>query len=456
MMQGRQSVKGIASTTAIMVVLIVCGCGSDGKAPPVAEVEYNCAANATDIAILDREIPQFTEATGIKIRLNPFAGEEKLQAMMAAGQAPDIFYTNAVMRDQFAAAGQLLDLRGVSAGDSLITRLWPQVVEAGLSVDSGWYSVGNWQFTAGMYYNKDLFDQAHVPYPDTGWTWTDMVRIAERLTRDADGNGIPEQYGLFIGSHFVELIEQMNNAPIERNALTFALSPESADAYNAYLRLLASKVMPDIRRVQAMGMQAPQMLQTGRVAMLMEAVPHQTLYETLTIRWGVAPLPRFAGKPPRYFRSGSGGLSVSAQTKNPVATWKALKWIIANASIYQPNPVLRDVDFVGGWERRYPQLKGSGFKEVWNRSVQYNGGDQRFFVRFSSWTAASILERLQPKLDRLWAREITVEQLRQAVPDINANVRRELSDALRRSDLSPSFARYIEHELQRLDATPVL
>jgi hypothetical protein len=190
--------------------------------------------------------------------------------------------------------------------------------------------------------------------------------------------------------------------------------------------------------------------------MLVEAVPHQTLYESLSIRWGVAPLPRFAGKTPRYFRSGSGGLSVSALTPNAEATWKALKWIVANASVYQPNPVLRDVDFVGGWERRYPQLKGSGFREVWTRSLAYNGGDPRFFVRFSSWTAGCILERLQPKLDQLWAREITVEQLHRAIPEINANVRRELNDALRRTDLSIPFVRYIEHELQRLDAPPAL
>jgi multiple sugar transport system substrate-binding protein len=447
----RYSMLGVIS-----LGLLMAGCGSNGKTTPVAEVEYNCSANASDIAILEREIPAFTALTGIHIKLNPFAGDEKLQAMMAAGQAPDIFYTNTVMRDKFAAAGQLLDLRAVSAGDTLVGRLWPHAVEAGRSVDSGWYSVGNWEFTAGVYYNKDLFDQAGVPYPDTGWTWADMVSIAERLTRDGDRNGTPDQYGIFIGSHFVEVIEQMNHAPIERNSLAFALPEESAEAYGAYLRLLEAKVMPDIRRVQALGMQAPQMLQTGRVAMLVEAVPHQTLYETLTIRWGVAPLPRFAGKSPRYFRSGSGGLSVSARTKNPDAAWKALKWIIASASVYQPNPVLRDVDFVSGWERRYPQLRGSGFKEVWDRSLQYNGGDPRFFVRFSSWTAAAILERLQPKLDQLWAREITLDQLRLAVADINANVRRELSDALRRTDLSPSFARYIQNELQRFDAPPAL
>jgi ABC-type glycerol-3-phosphate transport system substrate-binding protein len=115
--------------------------------------------------------------------------------------------------------------------------------------------------------------------------------------------------------------------------------------------------MPDILTVQAMGMQSVQMLASGKVAMLAEAVPHQGLIEALQIPWGVAPIPRFDSKPRNYFRSGSGGLSISSQTEHPDAAWEALKWIIAGASIYQPNPVLKDADFVGGWEDRYPQLK---------------------------------------------------------------------------------------------------
>lgn len=209
--------------------------------------------------------------------------------------------------------------------------------------------------------------------------------------------------------------------------------------------------MPDLRRIQAMGMQAIQLLQRKKVAMLVEAVPHQALFETLDIRWGIAPLPRFPGKPVRYFRSGSGGLSISAQTAHPKAAWRALKWIIAGASVYQPNPVLRDVDFVGGWEARYPRLPGSGFRELWQWSMDHNAGDPRFFVRFSSWTSAPILERLQPLLDRLWAREAGVDELKIAVPGINTAVRGELERTVRRGDIGEGFLRDIKKQLERID-----
>lgn len=434
---------------SLLPAILWTGCRREQKSA-VREIVYNCPANAAEIEALTREIPHFAEETGISVVLNPFTGQDKLYAMMAAGQAPDIFYTNATMRDRLAAEGRLLDLRAVSKDDQFVARLWPAVVEGGKSIDGGWYSMGNWSFTAGVYYNRELFDAVGLPYPDAAWTWDTMVSLARRLTKDLSGDGVPDQYGVYIGSHFIELCEQMNGAEVRPNTLTASFSSESAEVFRKYLALMDDGIMPDLRRIQAMGMQAPQLLQSGRVAMLVEAVPHQMLIETLKMKWGVVPLPRFGDKPPHYFRTASGGLSIGSSTIDPDAAWKALKWIVGEASIYQPNPVLRDIDFVGGWERRYPQLIGSGFREVWDLSLRYDGGDPRFFVRFSSWTSGSILERLQPLLDRLWAREISVDELITALPTVNARVERDLRDLLAREDIRPAFRKEIESALRRL------
>ena len=47
------------------------------------------------------------------------------------------------------------------------------------------------------YYNRDLFEPAGVePPPAGGWTWNDMVRRGAELTRDTDGDGTVDVYGL--------------------------------------------------------------------------------------------------------------------------------------------------------------------------------------------------------------------------------------------------------------------
>ena len=425
--------------------LLAAGCGP--PAAPDRTIVYNCTASTADIAALQREQAGFLARTGIRVKLNPFSGEEKLYAMMAAGQAPDVFYTNAAVRDRLAAEGRLLDLRPWAEADPLYARLRPEVRAAAESIDRGVYSLSNWTHTCGVYYTRAAFAAAGIAPPTSAWTWADLVAAARRLTVAGPAGGRPERYGVFIPAHFIEALEQMNHAPLPRAALLLSLPPESQEVYAAYLALLREGVMPDVRRVQALGMQAGQLLQSGRVAMLVEAVPHPGLIETLTIDWGVAPLPRFGAKAPLYFRSASGGLSVSASTPRPADAWRTLAWLVGEAALYQPNPVLADVDFARAWEAKYPRLRGTGFAEVWRLSEQHAGGDPRYFVRFASWSMMPVMTRLQPWLDRLWAGEATVAEVVAAVPEINAGVRADLARQLRSPGLRPAWKAALERAL---------
>ncbi len=53
-----------------------------------------------------------------------------------------------------------------------------------------------------LFYNKDIFDRAGIPYPDTTWTYDDLIRVGKQLTIDADGDGVPEQWGLSFDVHY--------------------------------------------------------------------------------------------------------------------------------------------------------------------------------------------------------------------------------------------------------------
>lgn len=428
-----------------LFALLLAGCG--GSPGDDRTIVYNCAANTAEIAALRPAQEKFFAQTGIRVKLNPFSGEEKLYAMMAAGQAPDVFYTNNAVRDRLAAEGRLLDLRPYAKNDPVWQRLRPEVREAAVSADGGIYSLGNYTQTAGVYYNRAAFAEAGIAPPTADWTWADFKAAAKALTKDTNGDGKPERYGVFIPAHFIETLALMNHAPIPRDALFLKIAPEEREVYAEYLGLMRDGVMPDLRRVQAMGMQAAQMLQTGRVAMLVESVPHPGLAETLTIDWGVAPLPRFGDKTPRYFRSASGGLSISATAKNPADAWRTLVWLISEAAPYQPSPMLTDVPFIAAQEEKYPQLKDRGFREVWELSEQFPGGDPRYFVRFASWSMGPVMTRFQPWLDRLWSGDATIDEVVSAVPEINAGVRADLQRQLQSGGLQPAWKAELEKTL---------
>jgi multiple sugar transport system substrate-binding protein len=49
-----------------------------------------------------------------------------------------------------------------------------------------------------IYYNRDLFAAAGLDDPAADWTWADFLAAAQVLTRDLDGDGAIDQYGLGI------------------------------------------------------------------------------------------------------------------------------------------------------------------------------------------------------------------------------------------------------------------
>ncbi|MGE5483062.1 MAG: ABC transporter substrate-binding protein, partial [Bacteroidota bacterium] len=56
-------------------------------------------------------------------------------------------------------------------------------------------------YTDALYYNADLFDEAGLPPPttkwnDPNWTWEAVVAVAKKLTRDINGDGKIDQWGL--------------------------------------------------------------------------------------------------------------------------------------------------------------------------------------------------------------------------------------------------------------------
>lgn len=99
-----------------------------------------------------------------------------ITADLAAGSGPDIITQKEVKYvPTFVDGGQLLDVSdvelpdGISGADSY-------------KVDGTAYAVPYRNDSWVLYYNKDLFDQAGVEYPDGSWTWDDYSDAAAALT----------------------------------------------------------------------------------------------------------------------------------------------------------------------------------------------------------------------------------------------------------------------------------
>jgi multiple sugar transport system substrate-binding protein len=118
----------------------------------------------------------------------------KLTALLAAGTPPDAAQQDEYYIAQLAVKDQLLDLGPYQAKDKGFdaTDLSPGTWRAGHYHDK-LFGVTVGPFGPVVYYNKDHFDEAGVPYPPSdykqgGWTWSRLREDAQKLTkRDASG-----------------------------------------------------------------------------------------------------------------------------------------------------------------------------------------------------------------------------------------------------------------------------
>jgi multiple sugar transport system substrate-binding protein len=126
----------------------------------------------------------------------------KLRTMMASGTAPDVFYLNPDYQRDFIKRGQLLDMTDLfnkyyDINDFIPSSREKMMVKVPGKAKPRIFGVDVCVVGPVLFYNKDLFDRAGVPYPPTElskqWTWDQFVKYMQKLTIVKDGKTI--QYG---------------------------------------------------------------------------------------------------------------------------------------------------------------------------------------------------------------------------------------------------------------------
>ena len=129
----------------------------------------------------------------VKIQVSP-SGFQKLQAQIAAGDVPDVFYCVSDRLPALIHRQVVLDLKPFLAKDPSVdlSAYFPKTVEA-CAMAEGLYCFPFHFSTDVLFYNKDLFDKAELAYPSEAWTWGDFERSANILSKQSDGK--VQQYG---------------------------------------------------------------------------------------------------------------------------------------------------------------------------------------------------------------------------------------------------------------------
>lgn len=255
---------------------------------------------------------------------------QRLAIQFSAGNAPDVMLIDYRHVASYAALGGLEPVGPFLDKSSMVkaSDYYAAPMQAFTWDGSLWCIPQNISSLA-VYYNKDLFDAAGVPYPTNDWTQEDFLNAARALTLDQDGDGTPDQYGVGISPLLIRAAPfiwqnggQMVDDPENPTRLTLD-PPETKEALQWFVDLQVKEhVVPD--RVAEQASSSENRFLAGTLAMYFNSRRGVPTYRTITsFDWDVAPLP--AGKTFVTILH-SDGFCLSKNSANKDAAWTFIEF----------------------------------------------------------------------------------------------------------------------------------
>ncbi|NLA59024.1 MAG: extracellular solute-binding protein [Firmicutes bacterium] len=119
---------------------------------------------------------------------------DKLTTQYAANSAPDISQLSISSVMEYASRNLILEVTPLidQRFSSIDESLWSGFVDA----DGKVWAIPVGVNAVNIHYNKTMFEDWGIAPPHKGWTWDDVYAIAQKATRDEDGDGRPEIFGI--------------------------------------------------------------------------------------------------------------------------------------------------------------------------------------------------------------------------------------------------------------------
>ena len=314
-------------------ITFIAGSWVDNNAKDFKEINgYDC---------LDR----FEEETGIKINITTYPFRELFQVIEVGMQAKssqfDVLEVDSPLTASYAARGYIEPIDYLLSPEEQ-GEFFPATVEMA-KWNGKVYDMPFENSTQFMYYNKDLFEKAGIPFPamdvNQRWTWEQVVEASQKIQETINKEGETKKWGL--------LFDQVNR-PYQMIILPQSLgagSGVSPDGLHieGYLNNEGwVKAMTwwynvnNVWKIVPKGVapsEAPPLFAAGNVAMFIGINNHIALFERTReegrLNYGIAPHPYFKdGKP--VTPTNSWHLGINPYSKHKEAAEKFIKYLTSD------------------------------------------------------------------------------------------------------------------------------
>ena len=200
-------------------------------------------------------------------------------------------------------------------------------------VDKKLYGMPAGFSTMVVYYNKKLFDQYNIPYPQEGWTWDEFLESAKKLTDKSK-----KQYGFSVTSEpdtydLQSLVWSNGGSFISDDGKQIdgvMNSPERIEAIHMYGDMVKDgiAVLTGGKNQQS----ASDIFKSGKLGMLISGIWPIQGYKDAKVDFGTVMMPSFGSKPVKGLISSS-SISIAKDSKQKELAWKFVKFYSSEKAI---------------------------------------------------------------------------------------------------------------------------
>lgn len=195
----RNAKKLIACLLALVLCLslVACGGSDNGSSAPAA------SGNAKELKVaiwdnnqkdgLQKIADEWSAKSGVKVSIEVIGWDSYwtlLEAGASGGEMPDVFWMHSNTAQMYMENDILLKLNDFIAADpnTDTANYYEGVMNLYTRSDGNIYALPKDHDTIALLYNKAIFDQFGLEYPNETWTYEDMYQAAKAITEGSNGD----------------------------------------------------------------------------------------------------------------------------------------------------------------------------------------------------------------------------------------------------------------------------
>jgi len=269
----------LAAGVGLTVAITGCSTGetpaeSEGYSAPdsdlTAEITYafwdatQQDAIEANIAGFNEEYPNIT----VNLDVTPWEGYwTKVQTQATSDTLPDLFWLNGPNFQLYASNGKVEPITGAVDAGAIDPANYPESLVDLYNLDGTQYGVPKDFDTIGLWFNKEIFEQAGVETPTADWTWDDLKSASQTISDELSDEGI---YGVAAGmdgqTTYYNTIFQAGGEVVSEDGKTSGYDSDAdREGLSIWTDLIASGASPSMP--QLTDTPADQWFTSGKVGM---------------------------------------------------------------------------------------------------------------------------------------------------------------------------------------------